>query len=133
VTAVGILDTRLLWTGIVWLIGPLMLHAAWWQAVICAICMTAYWKAVILASSMTNRRYLSYCQRAVPVFGVTILLLGLCTWSGILPAADQWRLWHHPFRFLAYHSNVATSKISPLARLVSQPYAGKSAQAAEQH
>jgi hypothetical protein len=82
---------------------------------------------------MTNRWYLTYCQRAVRVLGVTVLVLGLCTWSGILPTPDQWALWHRPFRILTSHPDVATSKISPLADLVSQPYAGKSAQAAEQH
>jgi hypothetical protein len=71
-----------------------MLHAAWWQAIICAICMTAYWKAIVLAARMTDRWYLNYCQRAARVFGVTVLLFGLCTWSGVLPAADQWPLWH---------------------------------------
>jgi hypothetical protein len=74
-------DKNLFWTGLVYLIGPLMLHVAWWQAISIAIFMTACW-------------YLSYCQRAVRFFGVIMLLLGLSTWSGILPLVDQWPLWH---------------------------------------
>jgi hypothetical protein len=75
------LDKNLLWTGIVYFIGPLLFHAAWWQAVIFAICMTACW-------------YLSYCQRAVRFFGAALLFFGLCTWAGLLPAPDQWALFH---------------------------------------
>jgi hypothetical protein len=79
--AVEILDKNLFLTGIVYFVGPVMLHVAWWQAVIFAICMTTCWR-------------LRYCQRAVRFFGVTILLVGLCAWSGLLPTADQWPLWH---------------------------------------
>jgi hypothetical protein len=85
-------------TGVVYFVGPLMLHAAWWQALICAICMTAYGQAIIVTFYMTDCWYLTYCQRAVRFFGVAILLLGLCTWSGILPTTDQWTLSHHPSR-----------------------------------
>jgi hypothetical protein len=74
-------DKNLFWTGVVYFVGPLLLHVAWWQAVIFAFAMTACW-------------YLSYCQRAVRLFGATLLFLGLCTWTGLLPAPDQWTLFH---------------------------------------
>jgi hypothetical protein len=81
VTAIEMRDKNLLWTGVVYFVGPLLLHVAWWQAVIFAFAMTACW-------------YLSYCQRAVRLFGATLLFLGLCTWTGLLPAPDQWALFH---------------------------------------
>jgi hypothetical protein len=78
---VGGFDKNLYWTAIVYFIGPLMLHALWWEAIIISICMSACW-------------YLSYAQRVVSFFGATILLLGLCVWAGLLPPPNQWPLFH---------------------------------------
>lgn len=96
-----ILGKNRVWTGVVYLVGPLMLHAAWWQAIICAIVMTAYGEAITFASCRTDCWYVSYCERAVRFVGVAILLLGFCTWAGILPTANQWQLWHRPTTIIA--------------------------------
>jgi hypothetical protein len=72
-----IMDMRLYWTGIVYFVGMVLLHVAWWQALIIAATMTACW-------------YLSYSQRVIRAVGVIVLMLGLFTWSGLLPPPSHW-------------------------------------------
>jgi hypothetical protein len=70
------IDKNLFWTAIVFFISPLMLHAAWWQALVLAVAMTVCW-------------FLSYGQRVIRAFGVIMLLWGLLTWLGLLPSPDR--------------------------------------------
>jgi hypothetical protein len=72
------IDKNLYWTGIVFFISPLLLHAAWWQALIIAAFMTVCW-------------FLSYGQRIIRGLGVIMLLWSLLTVSGLLPPPDHWQ------------------------------------------
>ena len=71
------IDKNLYWTAFVYFVGLLLLHVAWWQALIAALIMSACW-------------FLSYGQRVVRAVGVIAMLVGLFTWFGLLPSPDHW-------------------------------------------
>jgi hypothetical protein len=68
---------NLLWTGVIFFIAPLLLHVAWWQALLIALFMSACW-------------ILRYGQGVIRSAGVVVLLWSLLTWSGALPSTDHW-------------------------------------------
>lgn len=71
------IDKNLYWTGLIFFIAPLLLHAAWWEALIIALFMCLCW-------------YLSYGQRVIRGLGAVLLLWSLLTWSGVLPTLYYW-------------------------------------------
>jgi hypothetical protein len=70
-------DRNLFWTGAVCFLGLVLLHVVWWQALVVAAIMSACW-------------YFSYGQRILRVTGLFVLILGLATWTHLLP--DPWPL-----------------------------------------
>jgi hypothetical protein len=73
------IDKNLHWTGLVFFIASLLLHIVWWKALVIAVFMSACW-------------YFSFGQRVICGLGAVMLLSGLLTWSGLLPALDYWPL-----------------------------------------
>lgn len=71
------LDKNIFWTGIVYFVGFILLHVSWWQALMAAVVMAVCW-------------FLSYGQRFIRTVGVFVLLLGFCTWTGLVPQPAHW-------------------------------------------
>ena len=69
-------DKNLIWTGIIYFIGLYLLQVAWWKALIVAVAMMISW-------------YLTYGRRITVSVGLIIFLLGLSSWSGLLPTSSD--------------------------------------------
>ena len=69
-------DKNLIWTGIIYFIGLYLLQVAWWKALIVAVAMMIRW-------------YLTYGQRITVSVGLIVFLLGLSSWSGLLPTSSD--------------------------------------------
>ena len=72
----GRLDKNLFWTGIIYFIGLYLLQVAWWKALIVAVAMMISW-------------YLTYGRRITVGVGLIVFLLGLSSWSGLLPTSSD--------------------------------------------
>lgn len=71
------IDKNLYWTGIIYFGGLLLLGVIWWKALIIALIAAICW-------------FLTYGRRIIVTVGLSLFLVGLANWAGLVPAPSEW-------------------------------------------
>ena len=71
------IDKNLYWTGFIYLVGCLLLGVLWWKAAIIAVVALICW-------------YLTYGRRIIVGVGLSLIILGMANWTGLLPEPSKW-------------------------------------------
>lgn len=70
-------DSRLYWTVLVYFGGLVLLHVAWWQALVISAAVAISW-------------ILSFHRRLLTLGGLVIVGLGFANWTGLIQAGTAY-------------------------------------------